>query len=270
MKTAPLGRLMQIGFSEYEAKAYVSLLKKSPVTGYELSKLSGVPRSMIYEVVGKLVGRGAAMTLRTSEGNKYAPVSAEEFLDEYRREQDELVSALRGDLTAVAAVPEIEYVWNIEGEGNVIGKATGMIEQARSRIYTSFLLDAFVALRPPLEKAVSRGVQVVIYATGQLDLPGAQVVVRPISEEAASRVEELGLILAIDHEKVLIGECVTGMQAHAVWTSSPLLVFIAEHHLRTDAYLPQILDCLGPRASTIIREDDRELFARALEKPFLS
>ena len=29
---------------QYEAKAYVALLRKSPVTGYELSKLSGVPR----------------------------------------------------------------------------------------------------------------------------------------------------------------------------------------------------------------------------------
>ena len=57
MKEDPITRLNRIGFSEYEAKAYVALLRKSPVSGYELSKMSGVPRSMIYEVVGKLARR---------------------------------------------------------------------------------------------------------------------------------------------------------------------------------------------------------------------
>jgi len=47
MSGDPAAKLVKIGFSEYEAKAYVALLRESPVTGYELSMLSGVPRSMI-------------------------------------------------------------------------------------------------------------------------------------------------------------------------------------------------------------------------------
>ena len=52
-----LPQLVKLGFSEYEAKAYIALLGKNPVSGYELAKQSGVPRSMIYEVVGKLASR---------------------------------------------------------------------------------------------------------------------------------------------------------------------------------------------------------------------
>ena len=44
--------LQKLGFSQYECKAYIGLLKHSPVTGYEVSKQTGVPRSMIYEVLG--------------------------------------------------------------------------------------------------------------------------------------------------------------------------------------------------------------------------
>ena len=51
----------------------------------------------------------------------------------------------------------------------------------------------------------------------------------------------------------------------ASWTGSPLLVFIAEHHLRTDLYLPQILAKLGDEALDIIQVEDRELFSLALE-----
>ena len=77
-RSDPVDGLMKIGFSEYEAKAYVALLRGSPVTGYQLSKLCGVPRSMIYEVLGKLTARGAAMTLREEGTTKYAPVAADE------------------------------------------------------------------------------------------------------------------------------------------------------------------------------------------------
>ncbi|MGD9030343.1 MAG: hypothetical protein PVG25_11060, partial [Anaerolineae bacterium] len=62
-----------------------------------------------------------------------------------------------------------------------------------------------------------------------------------------------------------IGERLTAAQARSSWTRSPLFVLIAEHHLRTDLYLPRILDVLGDRAEEVIHEDDWELFAQAFE-----
>lgn len=266
MNGGPIDKLMELGFSEYEAKAYVALLRESPVTGYQLSKMSGVPRSMIYEVLGKLIARGAAMTLHKEGSTLYAPVPADEFLDKLHREQEELFTSLKSDLAAVGTAPDLEYVLNIEGYENIIAKAEEMIGQARQNIYMALQPETFAALRDALGEAVRREVQVVVYTASALDLPGGQVVVTPISEEAASRVEGLGLILVMDGEEVLISEWPTPTQARASWAASPLLVFIAEHHLRTDPYLPQILTCLGERAVEIIREEDRELFARAMER----
>jgi sugar-specific transcriptional regulator TrmB len=261
----PIEKLTKIGFSEYEAKAYVALLRKSPVTGYELSKLSGVPRSMIYEVAGKLQAGGAALTLRTDDGVKYAPVPADEFLDQMLSEQQQLIASLKADLTAFAKAPDLEYVWNIEGHDNIVGKAIEMIEQARQRVYLALLPATFSSLQPALEVAIRRGVRVVIYTTGELPITGCQVVVASVSGETLNQARGLGLILVIDTAEVLVGEWLTATQARASWTSSPLLVFIAEHHLRTDLYLPQILTLLGDRALEIIQEEDRGLFARAME-----
>ena len=265
MKTDPIDKLAKIGFSEYEAKAYVALLRESPVSGYQLSKLSGVPRSMIYEVLGKLTARGAAMTLHTGGGTKYAPVPANEFLDQLLHEQEGLIVSLKDDVAHLTAAPDLEYVWNIEGRANILAKAEEMIDQARTRVYLALLPATFSHLQPVLEEAIGRGVHVVVYSTGELDLPGGQVVATRTSEETLSQAAGLGLILVIDGEEVLIGEWLTATQARASWTSSPLLVFIAEHHLRTDLYLPQILALLGDRALDLIQEEDRELFARALE-----
>jgi hypothetical protein len=37
------GLLQQLGFSEYEARAYLALLQQNPLNGYELAKVSGLP-----------------------------------------------------------------------------------------------------------------------------------------------------------------------------------------------------------------------------------
>ena len=265
MNSDPIAKLVRVGFSEYEAKAYLGLLKKSPVSGYELSKLSGVPRSMIYEVAGKLTARGAAMTLRMSDSTKYAPVPAAEFLDHFMHEQEELVGSLREDLTAYAATPDLEYVLNIEGDGNIMAKAIEMLDQAERQIYLALVPVTFPTLRPALEKAIGRGVRVVIYTTEEIDLPGGRVVVAHVAAETLRQAQGLGLILVIDGEEVLVAEWLEAAQARASWAGSRLIVFLAEHHLRTDLYLPEILTLLGDRALEIIHPDDRSLFSQALE-----
>jgi Cd2+/Zn2+-exporting ATPase len=261
----PIQRLVKIGFSEYEAKAYIALLRKNPVTGYELSKLSGVPRSMIYEAVAKLAARGAVLTQRTGNATKYAPVPAQEFFDQIQREQQQLITSLRDDLTALASAPDLDYVWNLEGHDNIMNKAMEMIGQAQTRIFVAVLPVTFPTLQSALQEAVRRDVNVVIYTTNELDFSGGRVVVAPLSEEALTQTGGLGLILVVDGQEVLIGEWLTATHARASWTSSPLLVFIAEHHLRTDLYLPQVLTLLGDRAFDVIHEEDQELFARAME-----
>jgi sugar-specific transcriptional regulator TrmB len=261
----PVDKLVELGFSEYEAKAYVALLRESPVTGYQLSKTSGVPRSMIYEVLGKLTARGAAMKLRKGDSTQYAPVPADEFLDQLHREHEELSASLKDDLATLASPTDLEYVWNIEGHDNIMAKATEMVEQARSRICLALMPSMCQELRPALEKAYQRGVIVRLYTTSEVEVPGCRVVVAHVAEEILGQARGLGLILVIDSEEVLIGEWLAATQARASWTSSHLLVFIAEHHLRTDLYLPEILAMLGDRALDIIQEEDRYLFARALE-----
>lgn len=265
MSEGPIDKLVKIGFSEYEAKAYIALLRESPVTGYQLSKTSGVPRSMIYEVLGKLTTRGAAMKLRKGGSVEYAPVPAEEFLAQLHRDHEDLVASLKDDLSGLASPADLEYVWNIEGNESIIAKAEEMIQQARDSIYLALVSATFPSLKPVLEEAIGRGARVVLYTNADVDLPGARVVVAHVSEETLGQARGFGLILAIDGEEVLVGEWLTANQARASWTSSPLLVFIAEHHLRTDLYLPRILACLGDRALELIHEEDRALFARAME-----
>jgi hypothetical protein len=91
-------------------------------------------------------------------------------------------------------------------------------------------------------------------------------VVASTSEEHLRTAEGLGLVLVADGDEVLVGERLTAGQARGSWTRSPLFVLIAEHHLRTDLYLPRILDILGEKAADVIHEDDWDVFALAFER----
>ncbi len=49
-----IDKLKEIGFNTYEAKVYIALLKKYPVTGYEAAKLANIPQSRTYDTLKAL------------------------------------------------------------------------------------------------------------------------------------------------------------------------------------------------------------------------
>jgi len=99
--------LQHLGMSGYEAKAYVALVAAgTPLNGYEVAKHSGVPRSTVYETLGKLVGRGAAYEVRAGEASVgYISLPPNALLDRMRREFDRSIDTLRSALPEVASPP---------------------------------------------------------------------------------------------------------------------------------------------------------------------
>ena len=97
--------LTQIGFTEYEAKVYLTLLRDYPATGYQVSKDSGVPRSMVYETLSRLHGRG--FVLETTEGRAtlYRPLPPKTLLARRVSEHERLITDLRGGLV----VPSLSF-----------------------------------------------------------------------------------------------------------------------------------------------------------------
>ncbi len=259
-------RLQELGFSEYEAKAYVALLKNSPATGYQISKESGVPRSMIYEVLNKLVARGAALSSPAERTTLYAPVAADEFLDRLRHTFEEQLDATRRELAAIAGPHTMEYVWNIEGEENILAKAREMIDSAEVQIHIGFLPDTLSSVRASLERAVARGLRVLVNTPAPLALAGARVVVTPLVLDDVGQLGTQGLMLTIDGAQALISQQLDSFSAKAAWTANPLLAFVVEQHMRTDMVIPRIFELLGDRVLDVLDEQDRAIFAPVFEE----
>src|SRR3954467_3727444 len=95
--------LQRLGMSGYEAKAYLALVAAgSPLTGYEVAKRSGVPRSTVYETLAKLVAREAAFEVRADpESTIYVALPPDTLLRRVRRVFDDNLDRLSGSLAAV-------------------------------------------------------------------------------------------------------------------------------------------------------------------------
>ena len=109
--------LRDLGLSEYEARAYRSLLKTGPTTAKELSRVSDVPMGRIYDVLNSLEQADMIRSQSASRPKKYAAVepatALERVLADRRRElerevdrYEEIVEELRGELESADPIEE--------------------------------------------------------------------------------------------------------------------------------------------------------------------
>jgi sugar-specific transcriptional regulator TrmB len=216
-------QLGKTGFTEYEAKVYVALQRVSPATGYQLAKESGVPRSTIYEVLGKLIARGAVVTQSFGDMVRYAPVPPDLLLDRMRHEFEDTLDELAQGFKHATVTPVAPgQTWNIAGRENILAQAREMIDRAQNEIAVAVgdddQLDDVINW---LQQAKTRKVGVTIISPVPHAASNLTVVVHPQGEHLRRALGH-GLTLVIDGREALIGE--VDRSESAAWTTNSYAV----------------------------------------------
>jgi len=216
-------RLAAAGFTEYEAKVYVALQRCSPATGYQIAKESGVPRSTIYEVLGKLLARGAAVTQSYGDTVRYAPVPPEELLDRMRHEFEDTLDELAEGFRHVTVTPGVPgQTWNLVGRDNILAHARQMIERAQSAV--TLVVgdgDELDELMAWLQQARSRKIAVTVVSPVPYKDENVPVIVHPQGQQLRHALGH-GLTLVVDEHDALVGE--VDRSESAVWTTNSYAV----------------------------------------------
>src|SRR5579871_5985382 len=88
MGTPPDGRviesLQEVGFSLYEARLYLGLLRRGRQNGNELSRTSGVPSSKVYAMLERLSDAGIVAQTRSGNSVEYVCVPPADLLHKLR------------------------------------------------------------------------------------------------------------------------------------------------------------------------------------------
>jgi sugar-specific transcriptional regulator TrmB len=238
--------LQKLGFSQYECKAYINLLKNSPVTGYEVSKRSGVPRSMIYEVLGKLLDKGAIYTV-PSEPAKYVPLPAEELIQRLRKNFDESFHFLENSLKKLENERDTDVIWRLKSDEHVMAEILDIINKAKEEVWMSIWNPQSSSVKDLIEKRVQEGIKVFSMLFSEPDM---QLGVTFHHNYMAPDITEKRMggrltIVVRDNEEVLIAQFAPHTTAWAVKTKDPALVLVAIEYIRHDIAFGELTKIVG-------------------------
>ncbi|MGE8207640.1 TrmB family transcriptional regulator [Heyndrickxia sp. NPDC080065] len=263
--------LQKLGFSQYECKAYVGLLRNSPVTGYEISKRTGVPRSMIYEVLGKLLDKGAIYTV-PSEPVKYSPVPAKELIDRLRKTFETSFDFLEKELSSLESEQETDVIWRIRGNDHVIEDMLTIINNSKDELWLSVWEPEVPEIKEAVDRKVAEGVNVFTILFGspntQLGLTYHHNYMTPeiVQERMGGRLS----VAARDGEEVVIANFSDTASAWAVKTTDPALVLVAIEYIRHDIMIEEITKEFGPDKLDALWRTNHDLIHVVTGKRFKS
>jgi sugar-specific transcriptional regulator TrmB len=226
-------KVQDLGFTSYEAMAYVSLLENNPVTRYELGKNSGVPRSAIYNVIRKLETSGAVNAF-SSEPEKYVPLPPDQLLEYLERQFHDKIEKAREHLKGFESKIIPDHLWNIVGYNNLIIKIRELIEKAEDRLYISSWKSEFRLFKSDIEDAINRGVEVIIYSFTDLHIEGAKTFCYNLAEKDLEKIWGHKIIVISDNQELVMGEAAKDEHKKTVWTKNRALIDIALNHIILD------------------------------------
>jgi sugar-specific transcriptional regulator TrmB len=234
-----LDRMVRLGLTTYEARAYATLIKRDSFTASQVSRQAGLPRQRIYDVLGSLVQKGLAST-RPGAVVKYAAVAPEQAIDrlvgsrriefhDLERDAAELISRLTPDFQAGRSqTAPLEYIELLRDPGAIAERHAELLGRAKRELlvfakppYSNLPLETTgEAEQPP--PAVARAV----YEFSAFDDPDTLETVRQSMDagQEARFVPELPVRLVVVDEAIAL----FGMQ-DPVAGATDVTIVVVEH-----------------------------------------
>ncbi|MBS4214781.1 TrmB family transcriptional regulator [Neobacillus rhizophilus] len=234
-------RLKKLGFNEYEAKSYLSLVKQGPVTAYQVSKESGVPRARIYEVLSNLVEKGIVLKEEINDTTRYSPLPVEIFLQkaqsEWQLTYTEISDSLRSLETSAEKMDN--RVVTLKDYKTIISYCQSLIKKAKSRIVISMWDDMYEVLKKELAAAAAD--QVKLHGiTLHVENPIKNLETHRITTFTETSSTERWFILSIDSKEMIYGPSIEARSV-AFYTDDPVHIYLLEDYVWHDVLVNRLV-----------------------------
>lgn len=204
--------LQDLGLKEYEARCFLALTQLSSATAKEISDVSEVPRTRVYDAVRVLEAQGL-VEVQHSSPQKFRAVSVDEATQTLRQKFDSRIETLGTyleDLDLGAETDDtdgLQEVWSLTGTSGIQSRMLELVDDAESElvlvvvdgsILTGELLDA-------LHEAAARGVTIMV---GSQSEPIVSDIESELPEVEVFETELEWLVSSSDDEEVAISRLV--------------------------------------------------------------
>lgn len=249
-------------FTEYETKAYVTLLELGKATGYELSKQSSIPRSKIYNILETLYKKGL---VQKNQGEQiyYIAIPVEEFVNLLSQKTTSDIILMENLLTPHAkSTYDRSEMWNIDGYDNVIFKAKQIVTSAKDelliQVWKEDLDQEFIDLLKEAESRIEHFILILFSATGDYKMPFERYYAHYFEDKKLEEMKTRWMNISVNSDTMLMGTIYNYSVAHAITTQYVPMVFLSKEYILHDAYTANIIKHLD--------NTTKEKFGAQLEK----
>ena len=246
--------LQEFDFTESEAKVYTAFLENGASTGYEISKLSGVARSKIYNVLETLTQRGVLTCSQDEKSTLYKAVPVSQLTSSIRRQLDKNLEMLEQEADMLAKPRSDERIWYLFDWESAKSRCLQMISNAREEIVMQIWaneLDREVErCICQKQKALDR-MAVILYDETETYRTAIPKFYRHGFER--DKLNEMGgrwLTVSVDgKEMIYMTFSETGM-TQAICSKNADIVLFAREYMYHDAYCLRLIDRLRDQATS--------------------
>ena len=238
--------LQALGFSEYEARAYLALYKLQPATAYEVSKLAGLPKANVYAVLDSLTKKEAVQPI-SENPLRYVVVAPKVLFSRIAQSVSRRCEKLTEAVPHLAETSDDHYVWSLAGQEELSAKMQDMINNARKHVWVKASEEVLLPYRDALRRAADRGVAILVILFGtkleefQFGYPS-----RTYLHEGNGIPVGIAphlVTLTVDFEEAFIAQFHT--DARGSYTRNRPMVTLADSLLRHEIYFAEIFEMFG-------------------------
>ena len=252
--------LKEFGLSINSAKAYMALLKKNPVTGYEISSESGIPRSAVYSVLKKLESTGIINSIGDSP-KKYIPLEPAALLNHFEHSHKHRLGELEDCMNELDGGDESFDFWHLNGYRNLILKLKETIKKSKKSLAISLWNRELKAVNKELVDAENRGVKISIFSFCELESKIGNQITYKLDEGSLESIWSHKIILVSDHVSTIMGSARKTKSSRSIYTRNEAIIEIAMNHIILDITLAgQRLGIdSGPMVKHVMKNPDLHL-----------
>ena len=260
--TAIIESFEKLGLSTNEAKVYLALLENHPITGYQLSKISGILRPIVYEMLTRLMEKGGARIVK-SNPDSYIPAEFEEFLRNIEIDFSDARKNIASVLKETMVIDDSDFFWNITGIKNIVNSVAMMIERSEKEIYINVQnQEIYNSIYPGIEEKLKSGIKAEVFSYYLIDTMGITLYSYKLeSEFQSAKIFPNHLSISIDGTESIIANFSDDKTAKAVFSKNTAQVNIVQESIIHQIYLVRLWRYLGSeKMKTLINNEDRKFF----------
>ncbi len=252
--------LRQLGFTAYEARAYVALVSGGELNGYALAKASGIPRANIYAVADKLVQRDAAQRVERAAGAAYVAIEPDLLLRGMEADRRKVIGEARRALSHLSRERHPPMVLNLR-DNEVLERAAQLIDASTANLRIALQPSEATRLASPLREARERGVNITTLCLEQCETECGGCVGNIHRCHLTPAGGAHWLLIVGDDRAALLGYFADS-SVTAVFTEQPLVVELATAYIQQSTTLAILGSELGGRFEGLLSAETRRVLDR--------